>query len=127
MKPRLFAYYAPTSLEEARTLLSQYGSRASPLAGGQALVQLMNMREVSPEVIVDLDRTSELEYLRDDGSGELAIGAMTRLQQLVTAEAVRKVNPAVTEAAKLVAFPAIRSRERLAEMWRTPSWGRSSH
>ncbi len=83
MRPRAFDYYAPASLDEALALLAQYGARARPLAGGQSLVQLMNMREVSPEIIVDLNRVSELDYVHTAANGGLVAGAMTRLQHLV--------------------------------------------
>ncbi len=113
MKPRAFAYFAPRTLDEALSLLAQHGSRARPLAGGQSLVQQMNMREVSPDVVVDLNRVPELDYLRPQADGTLAIGAMTRQQRLVVADEVRSVNPALTMAASAVAFPAIRSRGTL--------------
>jgi carbon-monoxide dehydrogenase medium subunit len=113
MKPRAFDYYAPTSLDEALALLAHYGARARPLAGGQSLVQLMNMREVSPEIIVDLNHAPELAYVHTAAGGGLVVGAMTRLQHLATSTAVRGSNAAVTQAANQVAFPAVRSRGTL--------------
>ncbi len=113
MKPRAFAYCAPRTLDEALALLAEHGSAARPLAGGQSLVQQMNQREVSPAVIVDLNRVAELDYLRATADGLLAVGAMTRQQRLVDAAEVRSVNPALTAAARAVAFPAVRSRGTL--------------
>jgi carbon-monoxide dehydrogenase medium subunit len=113
MRPRAFDYYAPATLDEALALLAQYGTRARPLAGGQSLVQLMNMREVSPEIIVDLNRVPEQDYVHTAANGGLVVGAMTRLQHLATSAAVRGGNAAVTEAANRVAFPAVRSRGTL--------------
>ena len=81
MRPRAFDYYAPTTLDEALALLAQYGTRARPLAGGQSLVQLMNMREVSPEIIVDLNRVSELDYVHTAANGGLVAGAPSRRRQ----------------------------------------------
>lgn len=108
MKPRPFAYFAPTTLDEALALLAKYGDRARPLAGGQSLVQRMNMREVSPEVIVDLNRIGTLDWQRTEDGGALRVGAMTRQQRLATDGGIRAVNPALTEAASLVAFPTVR-------------------
>src|SRR5258706_15822802 len=113
MKPRALDYYAPASLDEALALLAHYGARARPLAGGQSLVQLMNMREVSPEIIVDLNRAPELAYVHTAAGGGLVVGAITRLQHLATSAAVRGGNAAVTQAANQVAFPAVRSRGTL--------------
>lgn len=113
MKPRPFDYYAPRALDEALSLLATHGSRAKALAGGQTLVQRMNMREVSPQVIVDLNRLPELDSLRMETGGALAIGAMVRQQRLVTADEIRSANPALTATARMVAFPAVRSRGTL--------------
>lgn len=113
MTSRPFDYYAPGTLDEALALLATHGDRAKPLAGGQSLVQRMNMREVSPEAIVDLNRLPDLDYLRVSGDGALAIGAMTRQQRLVIAEEARSINPALTETARSVAFPAVRARGTL--------------
>ena len=37
MKPAPFDYFAPTSVDEVRDLLAQYGDDAKILAGGQSL------------------------------------------------------------------------------------------
>jgi aerobic carbon-monoxide dehydrogenase medium subunit len=113
MKPRPFDYFAPHTLDEALALLAEYGSRARPLAGGQSLIQQMNQREISPQVIVDLNRVPELDYVRRVADGVLAIGAMTRQQHLVSDEEIFRANPALVAAANSVAFPAIRSRGTL--------------
>ncbi|MCH6546456.1 MAG: FAD binding domain-containing protein, partial [Deltaproteobacteria bacterium] len=48
MIPGAFDYYAPTSLEEALSLLSTHGQEAKLLAGGQSLVPLMKLRLSKP-------------------------------------------------------------------------------
>jgi aerobic carbon-monoxide dehydrogenase medium subunit len=113
MKPSPFAYFAPRTLDEALALLAEHGSQARPLAGGQSLVQQMNLREVNPQVIVDLNRVPELAYLRRGSDGTLVIGAMTRQQRLVDDADIREVNPALTATANAVAFPAVRCRGTL--------------
>lgn len=113
MKPRPFAYYAPRTLDEALSLLAAHGSQAKALAGGQTLVQRMNMREVSPAVIVDLNRVPELDHLRVEADGSLAISAMVRQQRLVTSQEIRAANPALAATASMVAFPAVRVRGTL--------------
>jgi aerobic carbon-monoxide dehydrogenase medium subunit len=44
MKPAPFDYFAPTSVDEVRDLLTQYGDDAKILAGGQSLVPVMALR-----------------------------------------------------------------------------------
>lgn len=113
MKPPAFEYVAPRTLDDALAALARYGASARPLAGGQSLVQQMNMRQISPDVLVDLNRVPELDYVRRAADGTLDIGAMTRQQRLVMAPDVRSANPALAAAASAVAFPAVRSRGTL--------------
>jgi hypothetical protein len=77
MKPAPFDYHAPESAAEALDLLARYGADARLLAGGQSLVPLLNFRLSAPAVIVDLNRASDLAYIREE-SGRLRIGATTR-------------------------------------------------
>jgi len=52
MKPAPFDYFAPTSVDEVRDLLAQYGDDAKILAGGQSLVPVMALRLAQPSVAV---------------------------------------------------------------------------
>lgn len=113
MKPQAFDYFAPRALDEALELLATYGSDARPLAGGQSLVQQMNLRLLSPSVIVDLNRLPELDFVQRAADGSLTIGAMTRQQRLVNDAEIRAMNPALAAVAAAVAFPAVRSRGTL--------------
>ena len=47
-----FELHSPTSLSEALDLLHQYGEDARPIAGGTALVLLMEQRLVRPTHLV---------------------------------------------------------------------------
>lgn len=113
MKPSAFTYFAPRSLEEALALLAEYAPDALPLAGGQSLVQRMNLREISPCVLLDLNSVPELAYMKLTADGALLLGAMTRQQRLVDANDLHRTHPALVAAASAVAFPAVRSRGTL--------------
>ncbi len=78
MKPARFDYYAPQSVGEAISLLSQHGDDAKVLAGGQSLMPLMAMRLARPPVVVDINRIGALEYITPSDGGGLNIGALTR-------------------------------------------------
>lgn len=82
MKPAKFAYFAPDSLAAALELLRQHGGDAKPLAGGQSLMPLLNMRLVRPAVIIDLNRLAALDYIVCPPDGGLAVGALTRQRTL---------------------------------------------
>lgn len=108
MKPALFDYHRPGTLDEALSLLAQYGSDAKPLAGGQSLIPAMNFRLATPSVLVDLNQLDELAYVRANGA--LHIGAMTRHREVERNADVARVAPLVTQAMPWVAHAAIRTR-----------------
>ncbi len=109
MKPALFEYFDPPTLAEAVSLLRQYEGEARPLAGGQSLVPLLNMRLARPGVIVDLNRIAELDYIRDR-DGRLAIGALTRQRAIERSDLVRTRQPLLHAATRFIAHPQIRNR-----------------
>jgi carbon-monoxide dehydrogenase medium subunit len=109
MKPNRFAYHDPGTVDECVALLSEHGDDAKPLAGGQSLVPLMNLRLAAPGVLVDLNRVAELAFVTDDGT-TLAIGAMTRHRTLAGDATVRAANPLLAHAAAKIGYPAIRVR-----------------
>ena len=109
MKPASFEYYAPSSLEEALTLLEQHGSDAKPLAGGQSLIPAMNFRLATPSVLVDLNGVPELAYVRKS-DGSLRIGGMTRHRTLETSTVVAADQPLIADTMPFVAHQAIRTR-----------------
>src|SRR3990172_5686130 len=82
MKQPPFEYVAPDSLEEADSLAAQHGAHAKLLAGGQSLIPAMNFRVVQPAMLIDLNRVTELRYIRQSDDGALAIGSMTNQHQL---------------------------------------------
>jgi CO/xanthine dehydrogenase FAD-binding subunit len=109
VKPAPFAYHAPVTLDEAVALAAELGDDALMLAGGQSLVPMLNLRLAYTDHLVDLNRISELAYIRRE-NGTLAIGAMTRQEEAATSREVRNHAPLVFEALPHVAYPAIRSR-----------------
>lgn len=77
MKPAAFEYHRVFSAQEAVELLSELGDEAKILAGGQSLAPMMNFRLARPSALIDINRVSDLDYVRRDGD-TLAIGALTR-------------------------------------------------
>ena len=76
MKPAPFDYVVPNTVGEAVSLLEEREGEAKILAGGQSLMPLLTMRLARPEVLIDLSRLAELDYIRETKGG-LAIGATT--------------------------------------------------
>src|SRR4051794_13118096 len=81
MKPAPFELVRPTSLDEALAALAEHGDEAKPLAGGQSLVPVLNMRLLRPAVLVDLNRVRGLDGVERD-NGTLRLGALVRQRAL---------------------------------------------
>ncbi len=109
MKPPLFEYLAPRSVDETLDTLGKLGDRAKVLAGGQSLVPLLNFRLVRPEYLVDINGLRDLAYIREE-NGHLAIGAMTRQRAVERSAAVRARCPLLAEAIPQIGHFQIRNR-----------------
>ena len=108
MKPPLFDYVAPQSVEEAVEVLAS-DETARPLAGGQSLIPTMNFRIAAPSLLVDLRRIGALNGHAVEGD-VIRVGAMTRQRDLERDEAVRQSNPLIAEVLGNVAHIVIRNR-----------------
>ncbi|MGI9415710.1 MAG: FAD binding domain-containing protein [Hyphomicrobiales bacterium] len=109
MKPAWFDYHAPDNLDEALMLLDDAGVDGRVLAGGQSLMPMLNMRILSPSVLVDINRIEALDTL-DAGADTLRLGALVRHVDLLRDPSVREGWPLLAEATTQIAHPTIRNR-----------------
>jgi aerobic carbon-monoxide dehydrogenase medium subunit len=93
-------------------LLGTHGDKAKVLSGGQSLMPAMNLRLISPELIVDIGEIAELLGIAVSGD-VLTIGALTRHVDLTRSPEIAAHAPLLTEAIAHVAHPAIRNRGTL--------------
>ncbi len=108
MKPAAFEYHRPGNVDEACALLAEHGADARVLSGGQSLVPLMNMRILSPAVLIDINRCSDLSYLREE-DGMIACGALTRQGEAETSDLVARHLPLLAAAMPHVGVRANRN------------------
>ncbi|MBR0694828.1 xanthine dehydrogenase family protein subunit M [Bradyrhizobium lablabi] len=109
MKAAAFAYARASSVVNALELLAQHGDKAKVLSGGQSLMPAMNLRLVSPDILVDIGDLVELRGIETRGS-ELVIGALTRHVDLQRSPLIALHAPLLRDAIAHVAHPAIRNR-----------------
>jgi carbon-monoxide dehydrogenase medium subunit len=112
MKASAFSYARATSVVNALELLVAHGDKAKVLSGGQSLMPAMNLRLISPELIIDLGEIAELRGIAVRGD-VLSIGALTRHVDLLRSPEIAAHAPLLTEAVAHVAHPAIRNRGTL--------------
>jgi len=109
MKASAFAYARATSVGNALELLAAHGDKAKVLSGGQSLMPAMNLRLISPELIIDIGAIDELRGIKAKGE-LLSIGALTRHVDLLKSREIAAHSPLLTKAVAHVAHPAIRNR-----------------
>jgi carbon-monoxide dehydrogenase medium subunit len=109
MKASAFSYARATSVVNAIELLATHGDGAKVLSGGQSLMPAMNLRLISPELIVDIGDIAELRGIAVTGD-VVRIGALTRHVDLLNSPEIAAHLPLLTEAIAHVAHPAIRNR-----------------
>src|ERR1700709_1961080 len=112
MKASAFSYARATSVSSALELLVAHGEKAKVLSGGQSLMPAMNLRLISPELLVDIGEIAELRGIAVTG-GVIRIGALTRLAELARSPEVAVHAPLLSQAIAHVAHPAIRNRGTL--------------
>ena len=109
MKPSVFDYHRPGSVDEATAQLAGLEGEVRPLAGGQSLVPLMNLRLAQPDHLVDLADLAELRSVRSEGAA-LVTGAMVRHRQLIEDPEIICQLPLLAEAARSIGHTHIRNR-----------------
>jgi carbon-monoxide dehydrogenase medium subunit len=108
MIPAAFDYEVAESAEHAIALLGERED-AKLLAGGHSLLPAMKLRIARPALLVDIGRLGELQYVKDAGDA-IAIGALTRHQDVRDDPLLREHCPIVAYAAGLIGDPQVRHR-----------------
>lgn len=107
MIPPAFDYAEPKSLNEAIALLGQ-NPEAKVLAGGHSLLPAMKFRLATPAMLIDLNKISGLEYIREE-EGWLKLGALTREGQIDKSPVVKEKYPLLADTARMIADPIVRN------------------
>lgn len=109
MKPPIFAYVTPGTIEECTELLREYGSDAKIVAGGQSLMPMLNLRMIRPKVVIDIGRIKDLDRL-ERVDAKVRIGAMVRQRAVERAPLIAQFAPLLADAVPHIGHVATRSR-----------------
>jgi aerobic carbon-monoxide dehydrogenase medium subunit len=104
-----FAYYAPTSLGEALTLLNNAKPEVKVLAGGQSLLPLLKLRLAEPATLIDMSAVPDLRVIADSGN-RITLGAMTTYFQAIDSALVARRCPLIVQTVRQVGDPQVRAR-----------------
>ena len=108
MKPPVFTYHDPRTVQEAVELLAKLES-ARLLAGGQSLMPMLNFRVVRPNNVIDLNRITALSGISIDGV-RITIGAMTRQAEIERSSEIAERCPLLQEELRHVGHRQTRNR-----------------
>jgi carbon-monoxide dehydrogenase medium subunit len=109
MIPAQFDYQAPTTIEEALSLLSANADDAKLLAGGHSLIPAMKLRLAQPALLVDLARIKDLSYIREEANSIL-IGAMTTHYEIESSSLLKRICPLLPECASHIGDVQVRNK-----------------
>jgi carbon-monoxide dehydrogenase medium subunit len=85
-----FEYFAPKTVEESLSLLSQYKEEAKIIAGGQSMLVVMRQELLTPEYVIDIKGITALDYLTYDEREGLRIGALTTHRAIEKSPIIQK-------------------------------------
>ncbi|NIR32626.1 MAG: carbon monoxide dehydrogenase [Gammaproteobacteria bacterium] len=109
MKPVAFDYERPTRVEEVCELLASDTLFAKPLAGGQSLGPMLNLRLVQPDLVVDVTRVPELSRVDDEGDA-VVVGACVTTAAIEDGCVPGRTGRVLAGVAGAIAYRAVRNR-----------------
>jgi 4-hydroxybenzoyl-CoA reductase subunit beta len=106
MRIPYFDFRAPSTLEEALSIMDDYKGGARVLAGGTDLIPIMKYGLDPPDTIMSLKKITDLRGIKLENK-ELNIGAMTPLADLLSSHIIKENFRALHQAVEAVAAPPI--------------------
>ncbi len=111
---RRFQYFEPQSLDEAVSLLGQYGSQASILAGGTDLLVEIKEHLRTPDFVINIKKLAGLNTLHFDPVQGLTIGALVTVREVETNPIVNEKYAGLAQACRELGSIQIRNRATVA-------------
>jgi carbon-monoxide dehydrogenase medium subunit len=109
MKPAPFAYHRATSIDDALVHLNDANALVRPLAGGQSLLPMLNLRLAPVDKLVDLGRIAILKTAEEDKDG-IRYGALLTHAAFEDRRVPDASNGLMPFIGSQIAFRAVRTR-----------------
>lgn len=108
-----FAYEAPSTIDEAVTVLDRHGDKARPLAGGTDVLVQARANRWDLDAIVDVKNIPELTEIIHYPDGSTSIGAAAPCYKIYEDQMVRDKYPGIIDAVEMIGGIQIQSRASL--------------
>jgi carbon-monoxide dehydrogenase medium subunit len=106
-------YTAPSTVEEAVSILASASGTAKVLSGGTDLLVQLRSGRAKPDLIVDIKKIPGMSGIREQ-DGAFIVGATTSGAELGECEALQQAWPGVVEGANLIGSTQVQGRATLA-------------
>jgi len=101
------------SVEEAVSLLSEYGEKAKFVSGATDLLMQLKRGEAVPECLIRLGEIRDLDFIKYDETGGLRVGALTTIVEIANSPLIRGKFSILAQAAGMLGTPAVRNQATL--------------
>lgn len=109
MKPAPFAYHRATSIDDAIAQLNDGEALVRPLAGGQSLLPMLNLRLAPVDKLIDISRIDALKRF-DEQKESIRYGALLTHATFEDRRVSDGSNGLMTFVGSQIAFRAVRTR-----------------
>jgi len=103
------SYIYPQNLGEASAFLANKNELNFLNAGGTDLLGLLKENIIKADNILNLKSLKELKYINQESSGELNIGALTSISEIINNVFIKKNYNVLHQAASQIASPQLRN------------------
>ena len=107
-----FELLQPDSLRGALKVLAQHGDEAKVLAGGTAIVLMLQQKLIAPTVLVSVGRIPDLAYIRSEPDG-IHVGPLTTLRDMERSLVIQTHFPLLAQASGEVGNIRVRNQATL--------------
>ncbi len=105
-------FFAPTTLDEAISILANLGEKGTPLAGGTDLMPRFNRHRVKRDISLVYLGKAGLDYIRMEGD-TVVVGSCTTLANIIEHPLIKKHIPLLAKSCSQIAGPAVRNAATL--------------
>jgi len=109
MKPAAFTYHRAATVDEAVAMLADMSVMSRPLAGGQSLVPMLNLRLAPVDRLIDLSRIAALKEIGED-KDRIRYGALTTHAAFEDRRVPDASNGLMPYVGAQIAYRAVRTR-----------------